>query len=100
MWIIEYFSEKAIRKFAATASAKRQFAEVAKEEIPVLIVAFNNGVYVENMVSQLNSYGIRPLIIDNASTQEKTIGVFSKLEKSDSALYVKCPKTMAIKLFF
>ena len=45
----------------------------AAEEIPVLIPSFNNGAYIENCVSQLNSLGFsRFVVLDGGSTDSRT----------------------------
>lgn len=41
------------------------------DNIPVFIVSYNNATYVENMVKQLNKKGIKPIILDNASSTGK-----------------------------
>ena len=42
------------------------------DEIPCFIVCYNNASHVEQMVAQLNSMGISPIILDNASTCAQT----------------------------
>lgn len=54
-------------------------------EIPILIISYNNACYVENMVSQLNTLGITPIIIDNHSTDSKSIQVLKKLDTEKTA---------------
>lgn len=43
------------------------------QEIPVLIVCFNNHLYVENTIRQLKKFNLNLHIMDNASTNPKTI---------------------------
>lgn len=38
--------------------------------VPVLIISYNNSVYVESMVKQLNNLNIFPIVIDNCSNSE------------------------------
>lgn len=57
--------------------------ESYKGDIPVFIISYNNGVYVENMVNQLNNKGIKPIVIDNASKSEDTIDVLKRMEAAD-----------------
>lgn len=59
-------------------------AENSKEGIPVLIVSFNNAVYVSNMVNQLNERNILPIVIDNASSDLSTIDTLSTFKKSQA----------------
>jgi len=41
--------------------------------IPVLIVCFNNHLYVENTIRQLKRFNLNLIIMDNASTSPKTV---------------------------
>ena len=58
------------RRANALQSIVAQLSSLLKPElgIPVIMVSYNNGVYVENMANQLHHHGIRPIVIDNAST--------------------------------
>jgi hypothetical protein len=49
-------------------------------EIPVFVISYNNGVYVQNITGQLNRYGITPIVIDNNSTSEDTHSILNTLE--------------------
>lgn len=51
-----------------------------KDQIPVLIVCYNNGVHVLNMVEQLNKFKIIPIIINNASTDTETLLTLNKIK--------------------
>lgn len=62
--------------------------------VPVLIIAFNNGRYVENMVRQLNSYHIQPLIIDNCSSDLKTKAILKGLAQEQRALIAWSPRNL------
>jgi hypothetical protein len=53
----------------------------SKYHIPVIIVGFNNGRYLDNMVAQLLHRETLPIIIDNASTDSDTIEVLREVEK-------------------
>lgn len=55
------------------------------DEIPVFIVSYNNGIYVENMVRQLNSYGIKPIIFDNHTTCKNSLGILNHLHSNSYA---------------
>ena len=56
----------------------------SKYKIPVLIVSFNNSSYLGNMVAQLNSREITPIVIDNHSTDPNTIALLQQLEKGSA----------------
>lgn len=62
--------------------------------IPVLVVAFNNGRYVDNMVMQLNAYHIQPLVIDNCSTDPKTKAILERLAQEQRALVAWSPRNL------
>ena len=51
----------------------------SKFNIPVIIVSFNNGTYVKNMVQQLYQREIVPLVIDNNSSDPDTIKVLEEV---------------------
>lgn len=60
--------------------------EMNKTDIPVFVISYNNGIYVENMVDQLNKFSITPIIIDNASSAEETKKILDNIDKSKRAL--------------
>lgn len=57
--------------------------------IPVIVVSYNNGVYVENTCRQLEKFGIKPIIIDNNSTCKKTLHILNDLEKAGTAFVAR-----------
>ena len=58
-----------------------------KDKIPVLIIRYNNGVYIKNMLNQLSEFNITPIIIDNNSNDQNTLDVLNK-EKASNRAYV------------
>ena len=62
-----------------------------KSEVPVLIISYNNGVYVENIVRQFSKFNIKPIVIDNNSSDEETIRTLEHLAK-DGLTYVAFSK--------
>ena len=64
-----------------------QIEEVLKkiEHIPVLVVSYNNGSYVSNMVRQLNTLGITPIVLDNKSDDRETVNILNTIKTSDQA---------------
>ena len=58
-----------------------------KDKIPVLIISYNNGVYVENMLNQLSEFNITPIIIDNNSTDQDTLNILNKA-RIDNKAYI------------
>ena len=58
------------------------------DKIPTIIVSYNNGVYVDNIVSQLSNHSITPIIIDNKSTHQGTLGILEKIERLEKGIVV------------
>jgi len=54
------------------------------EDIPCFVVCYNNHSYVRQMVDQLNSFNIIPIILDNASTCEETKSLLTKLNQKNA----------------
>ncbi len=63
----------------------RRALQQCGEDIPVLIVSYNNASYVQNMVRQLNAYGILPIVIDNHSTDEASVETLHRLRREGKA---------------
>lgn len=74
--------------------------EDAKSDIPVLLICYNNGVYVEHMVRQLNGFGIRPIVLDNASSDDRTRTLLSGLDKANGARVVNLGRNFGHKVAF
>lgn len=55
------------------------------EAIPVFIVSYNNGIYVENTTKQLNNLNIKPIIFDNKSTQDGSLTILKSLDSESKA---------------
>jgi hypothetical protein len=62
--------------------------------IPVFLVSYNNGKYVENSVYQLNKFNIKPIIIDNASDDKNSIRTILELEKFNKATIIRSKKNL------
>lgn len=54
-------------------------------DIPVIVVSYNNGVYVHNMCKQLNKLNIKPVVIDNNSNDKKTLATLNGLSERGNA---------------
>lgn len=59
------------------------------DTIPVIVISYNNGVYVDNITRQLNHYDIKPIIIDNCSSSDKTRSILAALEQSGNAVVAR-----------
>lgn len=96
MNIKRFFDYKAAQKVADQIVAGNLLAEVSsksKYQIPVIVVSYNNGSYVRNMVGQLVRRESYPLIIDNNSTDPQTIAVLNECQKL-GAVVVRSPKNL------
>lgn len=56
------------------------------EGTPVIVISYNNGKYVKNTCNQLGKYGIKPIIIDNHSTDPATLQLLDDINASGQAL--------------
>ena len=65
----------------------KDILKLHKDRMPVIVVSYNNGVYVKNMVNQLKKYDIKPIIIDNNSTDEETRSILKELERDAYVIY-------------
>ncbi|MFY9810983.1 glycosyltransferase [Aquabacterium sp.] len=72
---------------ATAADDLRQAISLTKG-IPLLVVSYNNGIYVANTVSQMARLGITPIIIDNASTDSQTRHILSEIQRQGAAQVV------------
>ncbi len=80
--LIRLLNLRAAQKLASQLNSRDLINKIiskSKYKIPVIIVSFNNGTYVKNMVQQLNQREIVPLIIDNKSSDPDTIKVLNDL---------------------
>ncbi len=68
--------------------------------IPVLLVCYNNGVYVRNITNRLNDYQITPIVLDNASEDEDTRTTLEFLQSNGSAHVIKLDKNLRHKVAF
>lgn len=55
------------------------------KNIPVIVVSYNNGIYVKNTCDQLEKFDIKPVIIDNNSNDNKTLNTLKVLADTDKA---------------
>lgn len=59
--------------------------------IPVFVVSYNNGTYVENTVNQFRKLNIKPIIIDNHSSDNASLEILRKINASGMADIVFSP---------
>jgi hypothetical protein len=77
-WKFERDSVNLVKKLE-TALSK------SEEEIPVFVISYNNAKYVQNTVNQLKRYHIKPIIIDNCSTDQHSVNILRQIEASGDA---------------
>lgn len=68
--------------------------------VPILVVSYNNGVYVDHCVRQLNARSIKPVIIDNASKDTETLAILSGIAAAKSAFVVRSAVNMGARVGF
>jgi len=73
------------KKAQHLSSQVRECIQHCQDPIPVILISYNNGVYTENMVNQLAVFNIKPIIIDNNSTDQKTLSTLNKIKQSNLA---------------
>src|SRR5690606_27849227 len=71
-----------------------------QQDIPVLLVSYNNGVYVQHMTQQLRALGLCPVVLDNASTDGQTKDVLVRLSRSGDAQVVRLGYNFGHKVAF
>lgn len=81
-WILEKKCNHLITQLKPALSTQ-------KNTIPVLVVSYNNGIYVENITRQLQRFSITPIIFDNHSSCKKTRHTLDKLEQDSLACVIR-----------
>ncbi|MEQ9481137.1 MAG: glycosyltransferase [Coleofasciculus sp. F4-SAH-05] len=61
-------------------------------KIPVIVISYNNGSYVENIINQLQKFGIKPIIFDNCSDDNNTLYLLRKIRETQKASVIFLPK--------
>ena len=84
-WYRPIISAYRKRKSLKLAKQFTDILNVLKGEMPVMIICYNNGVYVENLVRQLNGFDITPVVIDNRSSDQKTLTTLAQLAAEKQA---------------
>lgn len=100
MRVKRFLHRPIVRRLAARPEVRRRFAEAAANHMPVVVIAYDNAVYVERMVSQLNALDLRPLLLDNASTHAPSVRRFGELHDRGRAVHVRCPVNVGHNLPF
>jgi len=93
---IRFINQRAARAVANQFTSRNAIATAlakSKYPIPVIIVCFNNGPYLRNMVAQLLRRSICPIIIDNKSTEIGTLTVLSDAEEMGVEV-VRAPRNL------
>lgn len=88
------------RKVVVSNAFRNALSGYDENHIPVFIISFNNGIYVENMVNQLTNYDISPIIIDNNSTDNETKNILYQLKTKRDINIINCPINFGHKVLF
>lgn len=72
-------------KSKSLVSQLKKILPTYSNNIPVIVISYNNGVYVDNTCKQLEKFNIKPIVIDNKSTCKKTLSILRDLEKAGTA---------------
>lgn len=88
------------RKVAFSKNFLDALSGFDENHIPVFIISFNNGIYVENMVNQLINYSISPIIIDNNSSDPATKDILVQLKNAKKIKVIHCPINFGHKVLF
>jgi len=86
--------------YAALARDVEGALEACPDEIPVLVISYNNAVYVRNMVLQLRRFGLTPVVIDNRSTDGSSLSVLRELQAGGDAIVVFSRKNCGHRVGF
>lgn len=92
-----YLYEKHARKLAAQI---KPVIDTLSNTVPILVVSYNNGIYVDHCVRQLNARSIKPVIIDNASTDAETLTTLAKITRTEKAFVVRSAVNMGARAGF
>lgn len=84
-WYRPLISAYRRRKAKRLITQVKQCIDNCPDKIPVILVSYNNGSYVRNMVSQLAEYQIQPIIIDNNSSDTTTLKILKKMNSESMA---------------
>ena len=85
--------ERKVLKESGEALAKLDAAlKERSPNIPVILVSYNNAVYLKLTLEQLNRYGIIPVILDNCSTDSSSQKFLHHAEENGLASVVFLPK--------
>lgn len=84
-WYRPIISAHRKRKSQHLAAQFAQILPQLEDKMPVMIICYNNGVYVENLVHQFNQFDITPIVIDNNSSDEKTRSILAQLSSDEQA---------------
>lgn len=77
-----YLYKKPAQKLATQI---RSVVDSLGNAVPIIIVSYNNSIYVDHCVRQLNARSIKPIIIDNASTDTETLAALSEIATTGRA---------------
>lgn len=92
-----YLYKKPIRNLVAQIESA---VDSLDGSVPILIVSYNNGIYVNHCVQQLNTRSIKPIIIDNASKDAETLAILAEITAAKRAFVVRSAVNMGARVGF
>lgn len=79
----------------ALTQAEKQLKEALQScEFPVLVVAYNNGPHISMMCEQLNEFNIKPIILNNNSTDASTLEILEEIKSKNRGFVVNIKSNM------
>lgn len=70
------------------------------DSVPILIVSYNNGIYVDHCVRQFNTRSIKPIVIDNASKDAETLNILASIAAAEKAFVIQSAINMGARVGF
>lgn len=92
-----YLYKKPAQKLATQI---RSVVDSLGNAVPIIVVSYNNSIYVDHCVRQLNARFIKPIIIDNTSTDTETLAALSEIATTGRAFVVRSAINMGARTGF
>lgn len=92
-----YLYKKTAQKLATQI---RSAVDSLGNAVPIIVVSYNNGIYVDHCVRQLNVRSIKPIIIDNASRDAETLAILSNISTTKKAFVIRSAVNMGARIGF
>lgn len=83
-----FFRKKRKKKWLNFIKKQIEIYIKKSNSMPILIISYNNAIYVENITTQLNKLNIKPIIIDNASDDVNSLNLLYKIHSEEKAYVI------------